>query len=331
MKITYYQRRPLDIHYSLEQIFDNVRAKLPEGIESNVWVSPYFSKGLRPRIRMIFAARKFQGDINHITGDINFIAIGLKKQKTILTIHDLGILNNTKNPLLRWILKTFWITLPVKYANAITVVSDTTKTELLSMIKINADKVKVIGNFIPDSFKYNPKKFNSEKPRILHIGSAYNKNLDRLIEAVKNIKCHLVIIGFPTLEQKESILSYNISHEILSGISDEELLNQYQKCDLLSFVSLLEGFGLPILEAQATGRPVLTSNLSSMPEVAGKGACLVDPYDIRSIESGIKNIINNEHYRQLIIERGLINIKRFSLGEVTNQYINLYYEIYSKI
>ena len=329
MKITFYQRRPLDIHYSLEQIFEHVRHKLPINIESKVWVSTYYSKGLWPRIKMILSARKSQGELNHITGDINFIALGLKKHKTILTIHDLGILNNTKNPIFRWGLKTFWIKLPVRYAKAITVVSNATKLQLLSITKINPDKVKVIGNFIPGSFKYFPKTFNSKNPRILHIGSAYNKNLERLIEAIKDINCHLVIIGYPTIKQKESIVNYNISHEILSGISETELLNQYRLCDMLSFVSLLEGFGIPILEAQATGRPVLTSNLSSMPEVAGVGACFVNPYDVNSIKLGILKIIHDNHYRQYITDKGLTNVKRYSLEEVTSQYLNLYNEILS--
>jgi len=329
MLITFFHRRPSNIHFSLEKLFDDIRNNLPLRVSNKKWVSPYYSKGLFPRLKITWDARKNQGDVNHITGDIHFIALGLKKNKTILTIHDLGILKNTSNPLSRWILKTFWITLPVKFVKIVTVVSEATKQELLKATNVSPDKIRVIGNFIPDSFKPSPQKFNQTQPRILHIGSAYNKNLNRLTEALKGISCKLIIIGFPTEEQKELLSNYQIQHEIYSRLTENELIEQYQLCDMLSFASLLEGFGLPILEAQAIGRPVLTSNISSMPEVAGNGACLVEPHNINSIREGILMIINDANYRNELIKAGFENVKRFSLQEVTNQYTSLYQEIFN--
>jgi glycosyltransferase involved in cell wall biosynthesis len=81
---------------------------------------------------------------------------------------------------------------------------------------------------------------------------------------------------------------------------------------------------MPILEAQATGRPVITSNLSSMPEVAGDGACLVNPYDVNSIKEGIQKVISDNHYRQQLITNGLKNVKRFNPKTVAGQYESLY-------
>ncbi len=203
MNIIYYHRRSTKIHYSLELLFDNIRKYLQKNIKSIVWISPWYSKGFFPRLKMLLNARKYQADINHITGDINFIALGLKKKKTILTIHDLGILNNTSNPIAKWILKTFWITLPVKCVNIVTVVSETTKQQLLNVTKISPNKVRVIGNFIKPAFHFTPKDFSSSNPNILHIGSAYNKNLERLTMALKDIKCHLTIIGYPTSKKRD--------------------------------------------------------------------------------------------------------------------------------
>jgi glycosyltransferase involved in cell wall biosynthesis len=275
---------------------------------------------------MLFAY-KHQSDVNHVTGDIHFITLALKKRKTILTIHDLGFLNNSKNPFMKWILKTFWITLPVKHAAIITVVSNATREHLLSLTRINPEKVRVIGNFIRNSFQYSPKIFDNKRPNLLQIGSAYNKNLDRVIEAIKDIPCFLTVIGYPTESQKNNLNIYNIPHRILSGLTEEELIICYKECDILIFVSLLEGFGLPILEAQAIGRALITSNISSMPEIAGNAAIFVNPNDIISIREGILKIINDDSLRDELIRKGLENIKRFSLQQVTKQYTELYYEI----
>ncbi len=328
IRLSYFQRRPSSIHFSLEFLFDGLRQHLPTVLSVNTWIAPWFSTGLWPRLKIMLDARKNQGDINHITGDIHFIALALKKRKTILTIHDLGILNNSSNPIVKWVLKTFWITLPVQCVQLVTVVSEATKQELLRHTKVNPTKIRVIGNFISPLFKQTPKLFNTHTPRILHIGSAHNKNLDRLIEAVTGIPCVLVIIGYPTPEQKEALRKNKIKHEILNGLTQQQLIEQYQQCDLLAFVSLLEGFGLPILEAQAIGRPVLTSNISSMPEVAGEGACLVDPYSISSIQQGIHKISSDAVYRERLIKNGYVNSNRFSPQKITQQYVDLYYEVY---
>ena len=86
---------------------------------------------------------------------------------------------------------------------------------------------------------------------------------------------------------------------------------------------------MPIVEAQIIGRPIITSNLLSMPEVAGDGALIVDPYDTDAIKTGILKIINDDDYREGIIEKGRINSKRFSVKKITEEYAKLYREIYS--
>jgi len=93
------------------------------------------------------------------------------------------------------------------------------------------------------------------------------------------------------------------------------------------FASTYEGFGMPIIEAQAIGRPVITSNIGAMKEVALDTACLVDPYDVESIKNGIQKLIRDEAYRDLMIKKGLKNVERFSLETISNQYIALYKSI----
>jgi glycosyltransferase involved in cell wall biosynthesis len=163
----------------------------------------------------------------------------------------------------------------------------------------------------------------------LQIGTKENKNVLRLIEALEIVSCHLVIIGGNNEQIEEHLDRYKVSFTWLQNLSDAELIEQYQKCDIVTLVSTIEGFGMPILEAQAVGRPVVTSNVSSMPEVAGNAACYVDPFDIDSIRSGILKVMQDDAYREDLIEKGYVNIKRFELSKVTWMYLDLYKSAYS--
>ena len=103
----------------------------------------------------------------------------------------------------------------------------------------------------------------------------------------------------------DKLKEYGIPYSYLSGISDEEMIRQYQLADIIVLPSTYEGFGMPILEAQAVGRPVLTANISSMPEVAGDAACLVDPYNVMEIRDGILRIISDDEYRRGLSNQGI--------------------------
>jgi glycosyltransferase involved in cell wall biosynthesis len=103
----------------------------------------------------------------------------------------------------------------------------------------------------------------------------------------------------------------------------------YENCDILTFVSVYEGFGMPIIEANTIGRVVLTGNIAAMPEVANDAALMVNPLDIEAIRKGILKLINDKNYRNQLIENGFENAKRFDVKVVTGQYYSLYKEVYS--
>ncbi|WP_036614772.1 glycosyltransferase, partial [Parabacteroides distasonis] len=107
-------------------------------------------------------------------------------------------------------------------------------------------------------------------------------------------------------------------------LTDEAVLKEYQNCDIVNFVSLFEGFGMPIIEAQALGRIVITSNISPMKEIAGDGAVIVDPYDICAIRDSYIRVINDYDFRNLVLEKGLINACKYRSYNIANKYIDLY-------
>jgi glycosyltransferase involved in cell wall biosynthesis len=174
---------------------------------------------------------------------------------------------------------------------------------------------------------FQPKTFNNEKPNILHIGTKENKNLIRLIEAIKEIPCTLTILGKISNHIECLLNSYRIEYTNLYNIKYEDVINLYCKSDILAFVSTYEGFGMPILEAQSLGRVVLTSNVASMPEVAGNGALFVNPTDISDIKSGLLRLISDKNLREELIAKGLLNTQKFSVEKIVNSYVNLYTEI----
>ena len=326
MKVVFFHRKPFPYNYSMEVLFEAVRKKLEGKIDYSVVICPHFSQGILDRIKNILAARKHQGDINHITGDVNYVNYLFDTQKTILTIHDLGYLRDIswlKRKVMQWI----WLTIPVRKSAAVTVISESTRQDLLRYVSCDPAKIRVIPNFISDAFQFVPREFRQEKPTLLQIGTKFNKNLPRLIQALEGIPCRLEIVGPLTPTLIAQLEDRKIDYHQSTNLSNEEIVQKYTDCDVLTFVSTLEGFGVPIIEAQTIGRPVLTSNLSSMPEVAGEGACLIDPFDPQDIRAGLLKIIQDPHYRRDLVRKGRKNIKRFNANRIAHMYLDLYYEL----
>lgn len=326
-RITYFQRkRRKGANFSVEQIFNDLISRLGEQYIIEKRTVPYVSSGVIRRILNSIYVIFHQGDINHVTGDINYVALFLRKKKTVSTILDLGVIHRSKG-IKRAILLNIWFKWPVSRSKWVTVISEATKQDLLKNISCKAEKVKVIYVPISDQFKKVDKEFNRERPTILQIGGAPNKNLVGLINAVKDIPCHLMIIGAISPSNMKLLEQYNISFTNKVGIPFEEVIEAYNSCDILFFASTFEGFGMPILEAQTVGRPVITSNILSMPEVGGDACFYVDPNDITQIREGINTIINDEHYRKELIEKGFKNVLRFRGEVIANDYEMIYKDI----
>jgi glycosyltransferase involved in cell wall biosynthesis len=194
-------------------------------------------------------------------------------------------------------------------------------------VAVPENKVRVIPNIASSIFQPCRRPFNADCPRILHIGTKANKNLPRLVQALRGIRCHLHVVGRLSDRQVDELRGAGIDFSTSCGLSEQQMYASYCAADLVSFVSTYEGFGLPILEANAVGRPVVTSNVSSMPEIAGQAACLVDPLDVGSIRDGIRHVIEETPYRDELIQKGFENVLRFRGEAVAERYLTIYRQI----
>jgi glycosyltransferase involved in cell wall biosynthesis len=321
MRILYVQRKAGPGVYSLESYFSLVRQHLPPGLNAEIAVAPRESRGVWPRIANIFWARRQQADVTHITGDIHYLTYLLDKRRTVLTVLDCVFVQNPSR-LRRALLRLLWLKLPEQRVAVITTISEFTRQQVIAETRCDPEKVKVVYACASPRFRRLDKPWNGQLPTVLHVGTTFNKNLERLCQALEGITCRLHVIGALSASQREALRGLDYVNSV--HLSDEQMLQAYEDCDMLAFVSTYEGFGLPIVEANAVGRPVVTSRIASMPEVAGNAACLVDPFDVGSIRSGLLKVLESADYRRELVENGLENAKRFDPSLIAHQYAELY-------
>ncbi|MFM6175900.1 MAG: glycosyltransferase family 4 protein [Sphaerospermopsis kisseleviana] len=368
MKILHHERKRLASHFSIERLFAEIRQHMPADCEVTSCPSPEASAGFLPRWRNVRHAARQQADVHHVVGDAHYLAFGLPQEKTVLTIHDCGTLNRL-NGWKRALLKYFWFTGPMRRAAVVTTISQATKDELRKWVGPLADKVVVVPDCVFGEFAYDPKPFNEECPVVLQVGTKWNKNVERVMEAVRGTGCWLEIVGTisdyrrwddgttglgdqetkrprdketgglrddgttglreqaedlkPTDLKLKTTAGVPVVHE-LGRLTDGELVEAYRRCDMVVFASLYEGFGLPILEAQATGRPVITSNFGAMKEAAGEGALFVDPYSVESIREAVLRVKNDPALREELVRKGRENVERFRAEAVALTYAEIY-------
>lgn len=323
LRVKFFHRNPAGMHYSLERVFEQIRAYLPEQVRADVAQVPKASRGVWRRAVNTLYASYAQGEVNHITGDIHYVALLLRKQRTLLTILDCVCLDRTSG----WrqkLLFLFWYWMPSRRAKLISVISESTRQQLLGYLKCDPSKVRVIHCPCPSGFTRSPAEFRKQCPRLLLVGTAEHKNLCRVAQAVNGLSCHLRIIGWLSPEQRQALIDNKVDYSTVHDLSPELVVQEYQDCDMLVFASTYEGFGLPILEAQTVGRAVVTSNTLSMPEVAGDAALLVDPTDVQSIRDAIVKVCTDDACRDELVRRGWKNVERFAPDRIAAQYAELY-------
>lgn len=217
-----------------------------------------------------------------------------------------------------------WVT---KEVDKVIAVSSFTKQEAVELLNIDPERIVVIPEAGDERIKRVEKqtieevknKFKVQGAYLLVVGTSKRKNLDRIIQAFEKLRGlfdFLVIVG--TMPQ--GILS--AKNIIYTGFVDfYEISALYSGAEALVYASLYEGFGQPILEGMKVGIPVVTSNLSSMPEIAGGAAVLVDPRDVDSIVQGVKDATKN---RGRLIKKGVERVKEFSWIDTAKLTLRIY-------
>ena len=294
-KVVWYFRKKRALgNFSIENSFRELLLHF-EGTEWEIeWrEASWFSEGIWNRLRIALEVRRFDADIVHITGDINFAALFMKRRKVVLTIHDNGFLEEHQG-WKRWLMKKVWLDWPLKRCDRVVAVSNATKCSILEHTNYPEDQIDVIHSVVPSHFKPRAVLPNNPKPVLLHIGLAPNKNLKGHAEAIQGMDVLLRIIGEPSAADHTMLQSMGIDYEWKSKLSDEEMQEAYATSDVLLFCSTLEGFGMPILEAKAVGLPVITSDIEPMNEVVGEEGFIADcnnPVDMRrAILQGLSHV-----------------------------------------
>ena len=192
-------------------------------------------------------------------------------------------------------------------AARILTVSEYSRREILEWTGLNSERVEVVGNGVSDAFRPDGPRHQPGYPYFLQVGRrASHKNLERLAAAHATSRCG-----------REVRLLY------ADDLDDAQLAAHYRGAVALVFPSLYEGFGLPVVEAMACGTPVLTSNLTALPETVGEGnALMVDPLSVEAIASGLDRLADDAALRADLRQRGLQRAAEFSWDRVAEKTVN---------
>lgn len=311
--------------YSIERLFETLVPLLSGNFDVRVVRVPCQSRGmLRCARNLIFTTRQ-RADIIHVTGDIHYCALAIRRRRCALTIHDFYSLYRLKG-VRKLIFSTLWYSLPLRWAPYVTVISEETRRQLEYHFPATAGKVVVIPNCVDGAFRknYRGTRTGLGEPRVLQVGTGGNKNLERVAAAASGLPLRLRIIGRLSDRQRSLLRSLDLDWTSAQQLSGEEVVREYRDSDLLIFASTYEGFGLPIVEAQAIGLPVITSSMAPMTEVAGGAALFVDPYDEKAIRAALEQILRSPGLARQLSDRGRRNAERFDAEIVAERYAGIY-------
>jgi len=321
--------------------FHTVIYRQPDVVRSNHLAFPLF-------------LQRLHADLVHFP--LNRIPL-LLRQPYVVTIHDMAALLFEAAPGLRTGFRRFLLRRGLLQAQRILAVSQATFRDLRDRLSIPEDHIRLVYN-APDPEFFCPAptgeqerarmldRYQIDYPFLLYAGNIRpQKNIPRLVEAFAVVRSelarhsvyrnlHLIIIGdeisrYPSVRLAVSRSRVEKVVRFLGFVPFETLRIFFESAALFVFPSLYEGFGLPPLEAMASGTPVVTSNLSSLPEVVGDAAVLVNPENVFDIARGIKEVLLDGDLRRDLVAKGRAQAARYSWERTARQVLKVYQEIAS--
>jgi glycosyltransferase involved in cell wall biosynthesis len=322
-----------------------VASQLGPNFRSVLEPSPNYS--LREQIHVPWVLHREKPDVFHAP---HYVLPPATRCRSVVTIHDCihlmfpQYLRNRAAYL--YARASMWSA--AHQAHRILTVSEASKRDIIHFFSVPPEKVVVVYNAIEERFSETPsedaiervrERYQLNHPFVLYVGNIKpHKNLVRLIEAFAELRrrgfdeLKLLIIGdeiskLPAL--RRAVHSHKLHKHVrfLGYLEDETLASLYRLASVFVFPSLYEGFGLPPLEAMASGTPVVTSNVSSMPEVSGDAAVLVDPYNVDSIVDGIARVLKDPELSAALRRKGIARAREFSWDRSVQRTRQLYQEV----
>lgn len=314
-------------------------------VSRNSFLQKYFNflrRILRENFHLVKWLQKNSIDIYHASRNMGvplFPSISI-----VVTIHDVIPIVFPKQYLGNILERLYYkisLRLSVNNSKKIITVSEFTKKELINFYGIEANKIIVVPNGYNNSFRriYNrdllqaiKEKYKLDEKFILSIGgSEYRKNMQRLIHVYQKHfsgTYKLIVIGgkwrntdLPGKYASDKNIRF------LTNIPEEDLIAIYNMAEVFVFPSFYEGFGIPVLEGMACGVPVVTSNVSSMPEVGGEAAIYFDPFNEEDMAVKIDKVLQDETLRKTMIAKGLERVKEYSWEKCAAETLRVYREV----
>src|SRR5947209_10562403 len=296
---------------------------------------------LRIGLALPWQLRRIQPDVFHC----QYIQPPLMRSKTVVTIHDLAHEHFPEffRPAEAMRMKRM-VRATARKADHITTVSEFSAADIARRFGVPREKISV--SYLAASEEFHPRdkqacqehlarRYQLDFPFILYIGRIQaRKNLPRLVEAYsrlrqRGISAKLVLVGRKDWQAEklvEKIQELNLQDSVIfpGYVSADDLPLFYNAAELFVFPSVFEGFGLPVLESMASGIPTITSFGSSLEEVAGAGALLVDPMNVLSIADAMQKVLGNAKLQQQLVKRGLRRAAEFSVQKFAAKLLEVY-------
>jgi glycosyltransferase involved in cell wall biosynthesis len=279
-------------------------------------------------------------DVLHDLTGVSPLAFAKSHSATVTTIHDVFAWSLPGySSLLDTLIYKQWLTRRWAKTDAVITVSGQSRADVETYLKVDSERVRVIPHGVTSGF--HPMEIPAvnavvrdtlgiRRPYVLYVGAlTQRKNIARLVHAFASVRREhpqlLLVLAGPRSWKKtpiaEILFDLNLEeHVLLTGpVTDRELAALYNGALVFVFPSLYEGFGLPVLEAMACGTPVLTSCVSSLPEVVGDAGRMVDPYDVEAIAVALSDLVGNASLRDRYCQLGLQRASQFTWEATARQ------------